>query len=105
MVDPYQAFREQLASHELSLPDTHKLAVDGVIQRFGTTAQPNKKNAWYILFEFTLDSGVTVLAGTFGSWATGLKVNVDMTMSGNDFGNTFSSYGENVNRHADPTWK
>lgn len=80
MVDPYQAFREQLASHELFLPDTHKLDTSGVIQRFGTTSQPNKKNAWYILFEFQLDSGSTVLAGTFGSWATGLKVNVDMTV-------------------------
>ena len=80
MRDPYDAFREQLAEYGLALPDGHQIKVDGKVERYAIASKPNKKNCWYILFDFHLDNGEVVLAGTFGSFATGLQENVSMTV-------------------------
>ena len=82
MIDPYQAFREQLASHGLMLNSKESIVVNGIIQRFAASGNEKKKNAWYILFEFDLDSGEKALAGCFGKWAWGKDViiNVDMNL-------------------------
>lgn len=48
---------------------------DAKIHRFG-----KKKNSWYALYWFQLDSGERVLTGRFGDWKIGVDEKVDLDM-------------------------
>lgn len=65
-------FLDQLEAVNLTGLSAADVVVDGTIQRFRPGWEPkhNKKRAWYILFDFKLDPGKTLLAGSFG-WFVG----------------------------------